>query len=266
MDSLLKKRLLNEQRYFLNKTNSKWISIGIVPGYQELNNTNFKTAITIAGESGGVSLNVNGLKTVIHLFKSISYFSRFGPPSNDIEMERGVLMSEFQMGGTPCYKILNQATNTTVCMGLTSVEELLEMEQVLFGIINDIDVQSVEAEFLMILDKMSKNWDEFYKKSMKKTSKLAGQLLLNFYDFVMVCVELRKERLCITGNPVINDDDEEADEHPPSSPSSPPSSPPAAETGDGSVHDDDDGDDQAPVVKRAKYVRKYLVQKKAVQK
>lgn len=264
MDALLKKRLLNEQRYFLNKTNSKWISVGVKPGYRDLNNTEFRTEITIAGESGGVSLTVNGLKSVINLFKGITYFSRFGPPNN-IELERGVLMSEFQMGGTPCYKILNQATNTSVCIGLTSVEELLEMEQLLFSIINEIDTKALETEFLMILDRMSKNWNDFYKKSLKKTSKLAGQLLLNFYDFVMVCVELKKQ--------AVNIDNIHTEEQSDIDDQTPQQSPlPSADENDEStealqqvVSDGDDGDYQ-PVVKKTKYCRKYMIQKKTTQK
>lgn len=193
MTALLKNRVLNEQRYYLNKSNSKWLSVGIAPGYIELNNKQFSVEIKLGGDTGSVSLTTNGLKTVLALFKGISYFAKFGPPDN-VEFERGILMNEFQMGGSPCYKIMNQLTNTSVCMGLKSVEELLEMEEVVWGIINNLNVTAVEEKFLAVLNEMAENTENFFKKVTEKPSHLEGQLLINFYDFIMACMELKKER------------------------------------------------------------------------
>lgn len=251
MGALLKNRVLNEVRFFLNKSNSKWISVGIVPGYHDLNNTGFSVEIKIGGETGSVPLTVNGLKSVISLFKGISYFSKFGPASSDIVLERGILLTEFQMGGSPCYKVINQSTNASVCIGLKSVEELLENEEILWGMINNIDVKAVETEFLAILEKMSKNWDDFFKKAAKKPGHLEGQLLLNFSDFIMTCIELRRDRLGITGVPVDNSENND-DEQTLSS------SPPPTEPADSQDNDDNE---QAPPVKRYRYAQKYMIQK-----
>lgn len=219
MTALLKNRVLNEQRYYLNKSNSKWLSIGIAPGYTELNNKQFSVEIKLGGEVGSVSLTTNGLKTVLALFKGISYFAKFGPADN-VEFERGILMNEFQMGGSPCYKIINQLTNTSVCMGLKSVEELLEMEEMVWGIINNLNVTAVEEQFLAILDEMAENPDKFLKTVTEKPGQLEGQLLINFHDFIMTCMELKKERdMCVElakGHASMNDaENEQAEEEEP---------------------------------------------------
>lgn len=192
MPVLLKNRLLNEETFFLNKSNSKWITIGIVPSYHGLNEQKFSIGIKIGGENGSVSLTENGLSTVMNLFKSIKYFEKYGSPAS-IEYERGILISSFQMKGTPCYKIVNQLDNSSICLAISGVEELMEMEEYLFEIIERIDVVGIEIEFENILDKIIMDWDDFYEND--KSGKLQSQLLINFNDFLMTCVEIRKEAM-----------------------------------------------------------------------
>lgn len=193
MGTLLKNRILNEERFFLNKSNTKWISIGILPGYQPLNGQKFSVEIKIGGDNGDVSLNENGLKSVISMFKSISYFAKFSASDEAFEMERGILLSEFQMGASPCYKIINQLKNTSVCIGMKSVEELLEMEEVLWAYIKTIDVKGTEQKFLSIIDFIAVDgMGAFYQKCIKNPDPFEMKMLINFNDFVVTCMELKK--------------------------------------------------------------------------
>lgn len=253
MAALLKNRVLNEQRYFLNKSNSKWLSIGIAPGYIELNNTKFSVEIKLGGETGSVSLSTNGLKTVLALFKGISYFAKFGAPNN-VEFERGILMSEFQMGGSPCYKIINQLTNTSVCMGLKSVEELLEMEDVIWAIINNLNVSAVEEKFLAILDEMAENSENFFKRATENPGHLDGQLLINFYDFIMTCMEVKKERDNLS-HAVRTSEPDVASRNNEEQTSTPPSPPTTVKRGSTSMPDEDVNSDSNEAPKTAKIAR-----------
>lgn len=203
MPVLLKNRLLNEETFFLNKSNSKWITIGIVPAYPDLNGKNFSIGIKIGGDNGSLSLNENGLNTVLNLFKSIKYFEKYGSPAS-IEYERGILISSFPMKGAPCYKIMNQLDNSSICLAMSGVEELMEMEEYLFEIIERIDVAGIEREFENILDKIILDWNDFHEND--KSGRLQSQLLINFNDFLMTCVEIRKEAMEREGaNDNVND-------------------------------------------------------------
>ena len=193
MGALLKNRMLNEERFFLNKSNTKWISVGILPGYHSLNGQKFSVEIKIGGDTGSVSLNENGLKSVISMLKSISYFAKFSTSDEPFEMERGILISEFQMGASPCYKIINQLKNTSVCIGMKSVEELLEMEELLWVYIKTIDVKAAEKKFLDIIDFIAVDgMAAFYQKCMENPDPFEMKMLINFNDFVVTCMELKK--------------------------------------------------------------------------
>lgn len=197
MASLLKNRVINEERFFLNKSNSKWVSVGVLPGYGPLNGQSFTIEIKISGDTGGVSLNVNGLKSILKMLKSISYFSKYPIIEDTAEMERGILISEIQIGSSPCYKIINQVKNTSVCIGMNSVEDLMEMEEALWAYINSVDIKCIENEFLCMVERAVSDSDALYKNVLEKNRRVEYQLMLNFHDFVTTCVEIAKENTTV---------------------------------------------------------------------
>lgn len=183
---------MNEERFFLNKSNTKWLSVGIQPGYEALNGQKFTTEVKICGDTGSVSLGINGLRTVFSLFKKLPYFEKYGSNIDNTEPEKGIMISEFALGGSPCYKVINQATNATICIGLKSVEELMEMEVLLTGYIDQIDVSVAESKFLAMIESASKNWSKFYNRMLKEPTAIETALFTNFFDFFQACVEIKK--------------------------------------------------------------------------
>lgn len=185
MQSLIKNRLLGETRFFLNKSNTKWISIGVLPGYIHLNGQNFSVVLKLSGDTGGITLNLNGFKSIIKMFKSMAYFSKYGNSDDDTVLETGILISEFSLGGSPCYKVMNQKENGSVCLGLKTVEELIELSGIVLSYVEKMDIASLEEKFITCLENEDIDMNEI-------TDITIIDLLLNFHDFVTCCVELKK--------------------------------------------------------------------------
>lgn len=98
-DSLTKNRMLMERRYYLNNSNSKYISMGIVPATKMLDSDarGFHFEAVLAGEKS-FPLPLGGLEGMSSLFRAIREipaFSRVLPtmhgiaPSENIEISTG---------------------------------------------------------------------------------------------------------------------------------------------------------------------------------
>lgn len=186
MQSLIKNRLLGETRFFLNKSNTKWLSIGVLPGYIHLNGEHFSVVLKLCGDTGGITLSLNAFKSIMKMFKSMPYFTKYGTSSDDtIALETGILISEFQLGGSPCYKVINQKENGSVCLGLKTVEELIELSEIVFSYVEKIDVMNFEEKFNTCLEKEDIDLNKINDITII-------DLLVNFHEFVSVCVELKK--------------------------------------------------------------------------
>lgn len=77
-ESLTKNRLLEEQRFFCNNSNSKWIAVGIVPGTKILGERapGFYTEVYVGGDKAG-ALCLGGIAGLNALFAAIREQPKF---------------------------------------------------------------------------------------------------------------------------------------------------------------------------------------------
>lgn len=88
-EELVKNRLLNEHRFFANNSNSKWLSLGIVPATKILNDEarGFYMEAFLCGDKcmpmpvGGVV----GLATLFDTIKKLPGFGRFPVVEKEVE-------------------------------------------------------------------------------------------------------------------------------------------------------------------------------------
>lgn len=201
MNIILKNRLLCEHRFFLNKSNTKWLSTGIVPGYAHLNGKNFEIGFRIGDDGSVVPFAMDELKSLLKIFKSIGYFTKYATNAEEFELTKGILISEFQMGGSPCYKIVKQKENKSISIGMNSVEELLQMENIIFAYAEKINVKSAEQKFFTALEIITaENFELFLNEVVEEPDIVKMDLLLNFNEFVIMCGELKKANSASTSS------------------------------------------------------------------
>lgn len=183
INGFLKNRVLCEKRFFLNKSNTKWLSIGILPGYEPLIGTGFQLEIRIAGEGKHVSLGqpaCDGLDSLLGIFRAITA----GMPS-PINQSTGITVNQFMMGNNICFNICRGVN--TVCIGEQSIYGLLEMECFIKPYIKALPVKQVEDSFKLFLD-----GKEEINKIMERGTPGDIDVHVNFADFVQVCLEMKK--------------------------------------------------------------------------
>lgn len=190
IECLTKNRLLSEKRFFLNKSNTKWIAVGIKPGHLDLNGCGFAVDIRIAGDNGKfISLGnpaVAGLENLISICRNI-----INPGSGgEIENSMGLLVNAFPMNNAMCYNF--SRNDESICVGHSSIEGLIEMHHFLMAYLKKINVDAVEKAFLDYLSTKD------VEQMLEKATEADIELHINFADFVMVCSELKNVE---TGEP-----------------------------------------------------------------
>lgn len=185
MECLTKNRLLSEKRFFLNKSNTKWLSIGILPGHMDLNGRGFAVDIRISGDNGKfLSLGqpaAAGLESMISICQNIIM------PGNTSEMENstGLMVNAFPLNNGMCYNIMRN--DEAICIGHSSIEGLVQMHEFLKSYVAKTKVEEVEEAFLEFLK--HKDVD----KMLENATQADIDLHINFADFVQVCMELNSD-------------------------------------------------------------------------
>lgn len=177
INDIVKNRLLNEKRFFLNKSNSKWISIGILPGYEPINGSGFVVEARIDGNGTNFfSLGQpaeSGFGTLAQLLRTA--VSGIPSPSST---STGITINQFVMNNTPCFKITQRNTNQSICLGYTSVQALFEMEESIKKYLRIVDSKAAENAFLVYLDD-------------QESEELDVELETNFLEFVQLCAQVK---------------------------------------------------------------------------
>lgn len=72
-EPVLKNRLMMERRFYLNKSNSKWVTVGLKPAFNAFDGREKFTAELIIGGNDSVNFPVYGLsgfRTILHILCS----------------------------------------------------------------------------------------------------------------------------------------------------------------------------------------------------
>lgn len=77
-EQLIKNRILCEKRFYLSNSNSKWLSIGVIPTTKILDETavGFTMDVFLSGEKSTISLGgVEGAAALFRAFRSLPQFA-----------------------------------------------------------------------------------------------------------------------------------------------------------------------------------------------
>ena len=183
--SIVKNRILGEKRFYLNKSNTKWLSIGIVPGFEALNGSGFVAEARIVADNGKfVSLGVPakaGLESLMAIFKNI-----LTPNSKPLlKNSTGIIVKKFAMNNGMAYNVFRG--DQTICIGHASIEGLVENESFISAYLKNMKIKTIENSFQAFLI------DQDIDKVIETGNDLEIDLHTNFSEFVQLCIELKND-------------------------------------------------------------------------
>lgn len=207
-DALLtiKNRLLMEKRFHLNKSNTKWISVGFIPGFPHLDGREKMTMDIVFYGDKNTSVacgGIDGFKSIFFSFFSQLFLILLGciqlivflltlRPSLDIRSQ------QLSFGSGPIFKNMNHFTQKSICMGIKSVEELLRISRyiLLWSEYAQTKVSEYQDEFTDLLSYVGKNGvQNASDKIVAQTydSEIVLDLLNNFEEYFLACVNINNQ-------------------------------------------------------------------------
>lgn len=194
----MKNRSFCEKRVYLNKSNTKWLSIGIKPTYHLLDTEGFTTEVRLSGTtSSPISLgDLNGLLSLYKVIRTIPYFVSYAKgvnadenQANDKQMPIGI--HQEAMNGTPIFRIYNGTMQNSICMGIKSIETLFEFEQIIIRATESMKPKEIEKK-IQCINEAATDFDSYMAKNEKEFNDMAFELNTNFSDLLDICIQLYK--------------------------------------------------------------------------
>lgn len=195
LDTITKGRLLMEKRYFLNNSNSKFISIGIKPATKLLENSGFYVETGIGGDKMKF-MSLGGLDGFLNLCKSLRTFEelKFTYPhcaGNYKEMENSypLNISKKMWGGSVCFSIDNIVGEHCI-IAQNSCSEMLKMERLIVAAIKKFTalVVGVEKKFNDTA-KTASDFSAIMADAEKSGDLLTIEIITNFNALLTICFE-----------------------------------------------------------------------------
>lgn len=189
--------MLLEKRFFLNGSNTKWISIGITPASKILaaEASGFHIDIFMSGaKMAPMSLcGIDGLMTLCQSLRALDEFKYAYPGTamkyEEIEKEVPMTIGKKYFGGSLCYHF--ESANGSAFIAMTSVMELLKHESLLNGAAKYLEalVPDIERKFNDFVTKASSDLAAAITDADKSGDLLLIEVVTNFGDLYKFCVE-----------------------------------------------------------------------------
>lgn len=185
-----------EKRYFLNQSNTKWISIGIKP----LSLDAFYADVMLHGEKMK-PLCLGGIDGFLNLCQILRNFDEFkfaypGTAGNYEEIggkQLAINITKKNFGANICFQIEN--INGECCyIAMSSIMEMLKIESLLIAAMKNYNgmVSDVATKFNSLICKSSSDLSAVLIDVEKSGDLLTIEIIANFNDFFKMCVEGNK--------------------------------------------------------------------------
>lgn len=186
-----------EKRYFLNNSNSKYITIGIKPATKILHeaNTGFFVEVAIDGNNMKM-MSLGGLDGFMNLCKSLRSFDelKFTYPNtaanySDVVNQFPLNISKKPWNGSICFHIESMMGGYCV-IAQNSCSELLKIESLIVAGIKKLQsfMSDAESSFNEIVNKPS-DFSETITNVQKSGDLLKIELLSNFNELLKLCMD-----------------------------------------------------------------------------
>lgn len=189
-----------EKRYFLTNGCSKWISIGIVPETKLLagDAKGFYADIFFGGNKMTKPMSaggVNGFLFICQLLRTLDEFKFSFPATKGdysaIEDDVPITIAQKNFGSTVCYQINNFITGEIAYMAITSVMELLKIENLIVSAATAMAnlATDFEKKYVDLVAKCSTDFSETLKELEKSGDLFAIEMAINFGELFKINIE-----------------------------------------------------------------------------
>lgn len=223
---LIKNRVLMERRFYLNSSNAKSLTMGIVPGSKILGEDapGFYLEIYLNGEKcaplplGGEK----GLVTLLSTIRSIPEFSKIPPIPYDVEKGENILIHTVDFADDvsisillfvfillfihthfvrclfylQVYKIQNsdeEDVKKAIFLKADGIYEIIKNERLILAAAKSFNVTDIETSFNQIVSNAVSDYNSFCAEIHINPSELEIELLTNFVHFFEVCIDIKKK-------------------------------------------------------------------------
>lgn len=198
LDTLTHGRLLMERHFYLNQSNSKYITIGIKPASKLQNKANigFHVDINIGGKTMK-PMSLGGLDGFLNLCQSLRSFEelKFTYPQyasnyDDIETQFPLNISKKPYNGMVCFNIESLNGGYAV-IAQNTCTELLKFECLIVASVKKMQslVSDIETKFHDFVTKCSTDFAGTIKAIEKSMDTLSADIFINFNELLRVCID-----------------------------------------------------------------------------
>lgn len=196
----MKKRLLLEKRYYLNDSNCKFISVGIIPASRLLSNEASGFYVDVRIASSGYSTpfilgSLDGFLTCFQIIRTFDEFKTHSPNSvgNYDEIDTEVPLNIFKkklQGGSFLYIIAN-GYNQSITLGSVTVQDILKYESLIAGAIRKLSsmTPAIERQFNDLVVRSTEDMDAVMTEAARSGDFTAVEILSYFNDVYKACVD-----------------------------------------------------------------------------
>lgn len=198
LDSITHSRLLLEKNFYLNASNSKYLTIGIKPATKlhSKANVGFYVEIHISGKNMK-PMSLGGLDGFMNLCQSLRNFEelKFTYPQaaanyDDIETPFPINISKKPYNGMLCFHI-ETMQGGYAALAQNSCSELLKYENLIVVCIKKLQaiVPGMETKFHDLVQKCAIDYATTIKEFEKSEDTFAIDIFMNFNELLRVCID-----------------------------------------------------------------------------
>lgn len=198
LDTVTHGRLLMEKNFYLNQSNSKYITIGIKPASKLHNNTNmgFYVDVNIGGKTMK-PMSLGGIDGFLNLCQSLRSFDelkftypQFASSYEEIESQFPLNISKKPYNGMVCFHI-ETLNGGYAAIAQNSCTELLKFESLIVASIKKMQsiVGEIEGKFNEFVQKCSVDYGGTIKAIEKSMDTLAADIFTNFNELLRICID-----------------------------------------------------------------------------
>lgn len=191
-----KQRLLMEKRFYLNASNSKYVTVGVSPSPKLLNMEGFHVVVTIGGSKMKpmTLAGLDGFLTLCRSLRSMDELKYVYPNTagdySQIAVEFPISISSRPYFGRPCFFIETVMQESSI-MAQSTCQDLLKIERLIIAACNKLQslVETAEKEFNALITKSAVDLPKAMSDVIKSEDLMLIEIITNFNDLFKMCID-----------------------------------------------------------------------------
>lgn len=187
-----------EKNFYLNNSNSKYVTIGIKPATKLHNKSNigFYVDVNIGGKTMK-PMSLGGIDGFLNLCQSLRSFEelkftypQFASNYEEIETQFPLNISKKPYNGMVCFHI-ESMNGGYAAIAQNSCAELLKFESLILSSVKKLQsiVSGMEGKFNEFVQKCSTDYAGTIKATEKSMDTLGADIFTNFNELLRICID-----------------------------------------------------------------------------